>query len=246
MARNRSEEAPEKKRNWFKQIWAAYKITRETDPAVTLWTFGSLALVIILSVIVAIILGATGTMGWVGAWVFMLTLGLPLALVVAMFVLVRRAEAAAYSRIAGKPGAALSAVGTVRTGSWTWEQEPVAFNPKTGELAYRGVGRGGVVVMTEGGSEQRAARLADSEVKRVRRVIPEAPVTIIRVGDDDGQVKLTKLSRHVTKMKPVLTKTETADVTKRLKTLGAKKQLPIPKGVDPFSARPDRKGMRGR
>jgi hypothetical protein len=137
-------------------------------------------------------------------------------------------------------------VGTVRTGQWTWEQEPVAVNPKTGEMVFRGVGRAGVVLVTEGGNDGRAAKLAENETKRIRRVVAEAPVTVIRVGDGDEHVQLTKLSRHVTKMKPVLSKTEVTDVTQRLKTLGAKRPLPIPKGVDPFNARPDRRGMRGR
>ena len=36
-----------------------------------------------------------------------------------------------------------------------------------------------------------------------------------------------------------------AEVTKRLKSLGGA-GLPVPKGIDPMRARPDRKGMRGR
>jgi len=234
MAKN--DAAVEKRPNFFKSIWSAYKITRETDPAVTLWVFGPLVGIILAAIIIGLVTPIS--MGVALLW------GSPLGLVAAMLLLVRRAEAAAYKRIHGKPGAALSALTTVRTGQWTWEQEPVAFNPKTGEMVFRGVGRGGVVLVTEGGNVGRAARLADGEVKRVKRVVQEAPVTIVHVGEGPEQVPLTKLSRHVTKMKPVLSKTETADVAKRLKTLGAKKPLPIPKGTDPFNTRPNRKGMR--
>ena len=237
MARDNAADAPEKKPNWFKQIWTAFKITRDTDPAVTMWVFGSLGAVLLLAAIFGVL-----TRMWVSAAL----LGIPLALVVAMFVLVRRAEAAGYKRIAGQPGASLNALGTVRTGSWTWEQQPVAFNTKTQEMVFRGVGRGGVVLVAEGGADSRAAKLLEQESKRVKRLMPEAPVTLIRVGDGEDQIKLTKLSRHVTKMKPILSKSETAEVTRRLKTLGTKKQMPIPKGVDPFTARPDRKGLRGK
>jgi hypothetical protein len=227
---------PVKKANWFKQIWQAFQVTRDTDPAVTWWVLGPLVGIILISVAVGLI---TGSM-WMP-----LFFGIPFALVVAMLILVRRAEAAAYKRIDGQPGAAMSAAGTVRTGQWTWEQEPVAVNPKTGEMIFRGVGRGGVVLLSEGGSANRAARLADSEAKKVKRVVAEAPVSVIRVGSD-GDVELRKLSRHLTRMKPVLSKQETGDVTRRLKTLSARQPLPIPKGVDPNNVRPDRKGMRGR
>jgi hypothetical protein len=237
MARN-DDAAVEKKQNWFKQVWTAYKITRQTDPSVALWTLGPFLGIILVAVLI-------GLLTPIGLF-FPLMLGIPGGFIVGLLMLVKRAEAAAYKRLAGQPGAALSAVGTVRTGNWTWEQEPVAFNPKTGEMVFRGVGRGGVVLVSEGGSDHRAAKLADGEVKRVKRVVQEAPVTIIRVGEGEERIPLTKLSRHVTKMKPVLSKTETADVTRRLKTLGAKKPLPIPKGVDPFNTRPDRRGVRGR
>ena len=45
--------------------------------------------------------------------------------------------------------------------------------------------------------------------------------------------------------KRTLTKLEADQVKKRLKALGGAR-LPIPKGVDPMRARPDRKAMRGR
>lgn len=236
MARN-DVATPTKKPNWFKQVWNAFKLTRETDPAVTWWTLGPFLGVILIAAIIGVLIHRVA---------FALSFGIPLAFLAGLLFMVRRAEAAAYKRIAGQPGAALAAVGTVRTGQWTWEQEPVAFNAKTGEMVFRGVGRGGVVLLTEGGNDQRAARLAEGEIKRVKRVIPEAPITVVRVGEGEDQVTLTKLSRHVTKMKPILSKSEAADVTKRLKTLNVKKPLPIPKGIDPLNMRPDRKGMRGR
>jgi len=46
-------------------------------------------------------------------------------------------------------------------------------------------------------------------------------------------------------LKKTLTTAEVGQVAKRLQALGSTK-MPIPKGVDPMKARPDRKGMRGR
>jgi len=234
MARN--DTAAEKKPNWFKQVGTAYKITRQTDPAVTWWVLGAVVAVMLLGAIIGLLTGAIG-LALFFAW--------PFALIAGMLILVRRAEAAAYQRISGQPGASLNALNTVRTGSWTWQEEPVDFNAKTGEMVFRGVGRAGVVLVSEGGSDARAQKLFENETRRVKRVVPEVPITTVRVGDGEGQVKLTKLSRHVTKLSPVLSKEETAAVTKRLTTLGAKK-MPVPKGIDPFSARPNRKALRGR
>ncbi|GMA89001.1 hypothetical protein GCM10025868_42510 [Angustibacter aerolatus] len=46
-------------------------------------------------------------------------------------------------------------------------------------------------------------------------------------------------------MRPTLSKAEVVAVHKRLRALGAQR-LPVPKGIDPMRARPDRRGMRGR
>ena len=225
-----------KKPNWLKQVSTAYTMTRQTDPAVTKWMLLAAGGVLALIAIIALLTGSV---------LLPLMFGLPFVVLAAMLVLVRRAEAAAYVRIADQPGASLSALNTVRTGSWTWEDEPVDFNAKTGEMVFRGVGRPGVLLVSEGGSDTRAQRLFENEIRRVKRVVPEVPITTVRIGHGEDQVKLTKLSRHVTKLSPVLSKEETAAVSQRLKTLGAKK-MPIPKGVDPFSARPNRKALRGR
>ena len=46
-------------------------------------------------------------------------------------------------------------------------------------------------------------------------------------------------------MRATLTKEEVVTVNKRLRALGGVK-LPVPQGIDPMRARPDRKAMRGR
>jgi hypothetical protein len=223
-----------KKQRWYHQVWAAYQMTRKQDPAVT-W--------VMLGVFVGILAVALGIGLWWGQWVYTLIVGLPFAALGAMFVLTRRAERAAYRQIEGQPGAARAALGTIRRG-WTFDEEPVAVDPRTQDLVFRGVGRAGVVLVSEGPAH-RAKRLLESERKRVTRVLPNVPVTLVQVGNDEGQVALPKLPRTVQKLKPTLTKPETAEVSKRLRALGAAR-LPIPKGVDPTRARPDRKGLKGR
>ena len=149
----------------------------------------------------------------------------------------------------GSPGATGAALSALRRG-WYYEQEPVAAEAsRPGDLSnaalvFRAIGRPGVVLVTEGPAA-RATRLAESERKRVNRVAPNVPVQILRIGDGEGEVPVRRLSKKLSRMRPELTKPEVEAVNKRLKALGGVK-MPVPKGMDPTRARPDRKAMRGR
>jgi len=234
MARNDSAESPRKTR-WYNQIWNAFQMTRAQDPSVTWWVLGAILGVLLLGALI----------GWLtGALALGLILAIPTALLAGLFLLTRKAEAAAYRQIEGQPGAARAAVSTISRQGWQFENEPVAFNQRTGDLVFRGVGRGGVVLLSEGPPE-RVGRLLAEQEKRVRRLVPNVPITLIQMGDHPDQTALTKVSREVVRIKPVLTKQEVTAVSKRLQALGGQK-LPLPKGVDPMRARPDRRGMRGR
>lgn len=226
-----------KKTRWYHQVWSAYQMTRRVDPAVTWWTLGAFFGVMLLALAVGLLSRQTVYL------VYSLVVGIPMAFLAGMFVLGRRAETAAYRQIEGQPGAALSALRTIRRG-WEFPEEPVAADPRTRDMVFRGVGRAGVVLVGEG-TPQRAQRMLEAERRKVARILPNVPVTMLQVGDAEGQVRLPKLARTVQKLKPTLTKTEVAEVTKRLRALGGVR-LPVPKGIDPFRARPDRKGMRGR
>lgn len=226
--------AKQKKTRWYTQVWQAYQMTRKQDPAVT-WLmlaafFGIVALALVIGQL------------W-GQVIYTLFLGLPFGVLAAMFILARRAEAAAYSQIEGQPGASRAALGTIRRG-WTFAEEPVAVDARTQDLVFRGIGRAGVVLVSEG-PKARVTKLLDTERKRTARVLPNVPITLVQSGSDEGQVPLRKLPRRVQRLKPTLTKQETAEVSKRLTALGTVR-LPVPKGIDPTRARPDRKGMRGR
>ena len=223
-----------KKTRWYHQVWSAYQATRATDPAVTWWLLAAFVGVLAVAAMLGILLDQE---------IYLIVVGLPFALLAAMFVLARRAETAAYARIEGQPGASLSALRTIRKG-WDFPEEPSAMDPRTQDLVFRGVGRAGVVLVGEGPAA-RLPRLLEAERKKVARILPNVPITVIQCGTGDAQVPLRKLPRTVQKLKPTLTKQEAGEVTKRLRSLGGAK-LPIPKGVDPFRARPDRKGMRGR
>jgi len=227
-------EAPLKKQRWYRQLWQVYQMTRKSDPAVTWIVLATFFGVIAVGLIIGFL---------VHAWVYVLLLSLPFAALAAMFILSRRVEAAAFGQIEGEPGAALAALRSIRRG-WTFPEEPAAVDPRTRDLVFRGVGRAGVVLVSEGPAP-RVNKLLESERKRTARVISGAPITLIQMGDGEGQVPLRKIPRAVQKLRPKLTKAEVIEVNKRLNALGGVR-LPVPKGVDPNKARPDRKGMRGR
>ncbi|MFC4555833.1 DUF4191 domain-containing protein [Georgenia faecalis] len=223
-----------KKRRWYHQLWEVYTLTRGVQPSITWWLLGAFFGIIALGVVIGLLMDQV---------LYLVLLSIPFAVIVTMLILSRRAEKAAYSRIAGTPGATGSALGTIRRG-WNIEEQPVAIDPRHKDLVFRAVGRPGVVLISEGPSH-RAQRMLEAERRRVARVVPNVTIHLIQVGDGEGQVPLPKLTKTIQKLKKTLTRAEVAEVSKRLRALG-QARLPIPKGVDPMRARPDRKGMRGR
>jgi hypothetical protein len=216
------------------QLRQVLAMTRRADPAVVWYMLLAFALVLVVGLGIGI---AVDHPVYVGV------IFLPLAVLAAMFVLARRAERAAYSQIEGRPGAASQSLRMLRRG-WTVSEEPVAIDTKTQDTVFRAVGRSGVVLIGDG-PKHRIGRLLAAEEKKVKRVVPGVPVHLVQAGSDDGQVPLRKLGAHITRIKATLTKQEVEVVNKRLKALGGMRP-PIPKGVDPMRARPDRKSMRGR
>lgn len=233
MARGDAQPTAAPKTRWYKTLWQAYTMTRGVDPAVTWWILASFLGVVALALVIGLL---------VGHWLYLLILGIPFALLAAMFVLARRAESAAYRSIEGQPGAALAAVRTIRRG-WEFGEQPVAVDPRTQDMVFRGVGRAGVVLVGEG--PVRVQRLLEAERKKVARVLPNVPVHLFQAGDGEEQVPLRRLPSKIQRLKPTLTKQETAEISKRLRALGGA-SLPLPKGIDPTRVRPDRKGMKGR
>ena len=227
----------------FAQVRQVYSAARKVDRTIPWW---------MLLAAVATLVVAAGIGALLGHLVYAIILGIPLAVLAATLVLSRKAERAAYRSIEGQAGAAGAALGSLRKG-WFYDQQPVAVDGARGTrpedvagaaFVYRAVGRPGIVLIGEG-PDARRTRLLATERKKVERVAPGVPLTLLVVGDADDQVAVRKLSTRMTKMKPVLTKEEVSAVNKRLKSLGGMRP-PIPAGMDPQRARVDRKAMRGR
>jgi hypothetical protein len=211
-----------------------YTMTRKVDPSVTWWMLGAF----LVPLAVFVVIGVLTT-----HWLYFPIIGLAFALLAAVFVLARRAERAAYTQLEGQPGAAGAALRVLRRG-WIVEEQPVAVDPRTRDTVFRAVGRPGVLLVSDG-PPHRVTKLLETERRKVARVLPDVPIHVLQGGREDGQVPVAKLPRTVMRLRPTLTKQEVDAVTKRLKALGGMRP-PIPQGIDPTRARPDRRAVRGR
>ncbi len=237
---------PEKKTGRIAQVRQAYSAIRSLDPRLGWWML--LAAVGTAAAIVAVGFIIGGWWVWYGALV-----ALPSALLAAVVVMNRRGNTAMYRALEGQPGAVGAALQGLGRRGWYAAQEPVAVDGARGTrpsdlagaaMVFRALGRPGIVLLGEGPTA-RVTKVLKQEEKKVARVAPGVPVHLWVVGDGEGQVPIKKVSGKLTRMRPVLTKAETAVVNKRLKSLGGMRP-PIPKGIDPTRARVDRKAMRGK
>ncbi|MFL4479532.1 DUF4191 domain-containing protein [Paeniglutamicibacter sp. ORCA_105] len=216
----------------LKQLGQVFQMTRKNDPMVV-WLMILAALgVLVVGLIVGLL---------INNWITAVLIALPLALLAATMILSRRAEKAAFTQLEGRPGAAGAAMSVLRRG-WILKEEPVAVNPRTKDLVFLGIGRAGVVLVTEG-PNTRVRPLVDAERRRMGRVLPNVPIHVINAGNEEGQTPLAEVGKKMKKLPKSITKLEISAVDKRLSTLGSAK-LPIPKGIDPNRARPNRKQMR--
>jgi hypothetical protein len=222
-----------------RQIVETYRLTKQNDPSIGLWLFGSFVVGALIGFLIFWVLPGTGVIGLVMSIVGAL-LGGTLLL---MIVFGRRAQHAAYRRLEGQPGGAAAALTMLRRG---WTTEPaVAFN-KQQDVVHRVVGPPGIVLVGEG-NPNRLRSLLSGERKRHERVLYEVPVTEVIVGDGEGQVPLPKLVRHVMKLGRKVKPAEITDLLNRLKAIDASRgKVPLPKGPVPTSMKGMRGNLRGR
>lgn len=218
---------------FFSRIKQVFDMTRAHDPNIGWWMIlAALVAFTLVFLLVTLILN----------WITGLLVGLPFGLLAAMIVMNRRAEKAAFARIEGRPGAAGAALGTLRRG-WTVSEEPIDMDPRSQAAIFRAIGKPGVVLVTEGLSA-RSPRVQKQRKKLSPVLRNEVPVHVIEAGRREGQVPLAKLSKHIKKLDKKLTKHEVHEIERRISALRGTGPA-MPKGVDPFRARPDRKALRG-
>ena len=227
---------PEKKPRWYQLIAQAYKAAAPHDKWLLPLIIGIPVAIIALSVVIGLLVGSTIVL------VYVIIFGVLVAALAGLFTLTRRFEKVMFQRMEGQIGASLSIAQNMR-GSYQFADDPISVDPRGKSIVFRGVGKGGVVLIAEGGNA--ATKQVTAATRRINKLVPGVPVHTIYVGTHADEVPLKKLTKAVKGHKKVLTKSERSAVTARLDAIGGQK-LPVPKGVDPMRARPDRKAMRGR
>jgi hypothetical protein len=230
-------EAPKMKRR--QQFAETFRMARKSDPRLVWWLLGAFAIGAVVGFLLFMLLPGTGTIALVTSIIGALMVGLLATLIVFS----RRAQAAAYKQIEGRPGAAASALTTLRRG---WKADPAIALNKQQDIVHRVVGPPGIILVGEG-NPNRLKPLLASERRRHERVASDTPVHEVIVGDGEGQVPLQKLTKHVQKMGRQVKPAEMTDILNRLKAIDAARPVaPMPKGPVPTSMKGMRQNMRGR
>lgn len=209
-----------------------YRLTRRTHRWVGFEMLGIfLAVTVIVAVPISLFLN----------WLTALLVAIPLGLLAMVYWFSRRAMNAAYSQIEGQPGAAVAVIQQMRG---NWSITPAVAVTRNSDIVSRVVGRPGVVLVGEGPS-QRIGHLLANERKKTARWLPEVPIFEIQVGTEDGQVKVAKVQRELTRLPRALRPAEVNDIRRRLDAFSAKDApVPIPKGPLPKGGKIP-KNMRG-
>ncbi|MGE3193372.1 MAG: DUF4191 domain-containing protein [Microbacteriaceae bacterium] len=224
---------PEKEPGRIKQMWQVFQMTRRYDSAIIPLLLAAFIVPVGLAVLLSVLFSRDNILGLV----LYIIAGVLAGVLLVLIVLGRRAEAAAYSQIAGKPGAVGAVLKSGLRRSWTGSEMPVVVN-KSQDAVYRAVGRGGVVLIGEG-PRSRTQPMLDKERANVHRVLPNVPINLLYVGPDPDSIPLTKIVPSLARFKRTLTKAEVLAVSNRLASLG-RNGMPIPKGIDPMRVRAQR------
>lgn len=215
---------PAKKQRFtrFRQIGQAYRLASRTDKRLGLYTFGSAGLTLLVFILLGVFVGPI--------W-FWVLIGITVAVLVGTIIFTRRAERAVYSQIEGQPGAAASALQTLRRG---WFVEPAIAVNRQQDVVHRIVGKPGIILVGEGSSHGRVKNLLGQERKRHARIAAEVPIHEIIAGQGEDEVQLRKLARTVQKLPKAISPAEMTEVRNRLRAMpSGANQLPIPKGPLP-------------
>jgi Domain of unknown function (DUF4191) len=206
----------------LKQIRMVAGLVRRSNPKALPIVFGSGLGILAVLVIVGLLTG-------LGA--FLIPLGVLAGVLVATFLFGRFAQAAQYAAIEGQPGAAAAVLENMR-GNWT--VTPAIAANRNMDVVHRAVGRPGVILVGEG-SPARLASLLAAEKKRVARVAYEVPIFEFQVGNEEGQIPLSKLQRKIMRLPRNLKPGAVSDINHRLKAL--QPSLQAPKGPIPRNIR---------
>jgi hypothetical protein len=209
------------------QIWQAFKMQRKEDNKLLPLMIGAL----LLSAVVITGLGWLVGLPWWAALPF----GIIIGALVAMIIFSRRVQANVYKKAEGQPGAAGWMLQNNLRGRW--RITPGVAGTTQLDAVHRVIGRPGVVLVGEG-APHRVKPLIAQEKKRIARVVGETPIYDFVVGNDEGQIPLSKLNARLIKLPRNIAANSVTELDNRLSALTARApQAGLPKGPLPAGAK---------
>jgi Domain of unknown function (DUF4191) len=207
----------------FRQIGIAIGFVRKSNPKALPIVAASGLGVIAVFVLVGLLTGTAG---------LLIPPGVLFGLLTAMIIFGRLARSAQFAAIEGQPGAAAAIVQNMRRGNFT--VTPAIAGNRNMDIVHRVVGKPGVILLGEG-SPTGLASLLSNEKRKLGRIAYGVPVHELQVGDEAGQIPISKLERKLLTMPRALKPAAVHDLNNRLKALGT--SVPNPKGPIPRTGR---------
>lgn len=206
-----------------KQIWQAFQMQRKEDKALIPWMLGAFLLAVAVTVGIGLLFEI---------WLILLPIGIALGVLAAISVFGRRVQRNVYAKADGQPGAAGWALDNLRG---QWRVTPGVAGTTHLDAVHRVIGRPGIVLVAEG-APHRVKGLLAQEKKRTARVAGKTPIYDVVVGNEEGQVPLGRLQRHLMKLPRNISAKEMETMEARLAALGSRSAA-LPKGPMPAGAK---------
>ncbi|NMO03382.1 DUF4191 domain-containing protein [Gordonia sp. TBRC 11910] len=207
------------------QLWQAFQMQRKEDNRLIPYMAG----VFLLVVAVFVALGFA-----FDQLLFLIPIGVILGALGAFILFGRRVQSSVFKKAEGQKGAAGWALDNMR-GQWRVKQAVAGTTHL--DAVHRVIGKPGVIFVGEG-SPTRVKGLLEQEKKKAARVVGDTPIYLVIVGNEDGQVPLRKLERHLTKLPANIDRKRMEALEGRLSALGGRQPGPgMPKGPIPQGAK---------
>ncbi len=208
-----------------KQIWEAFKVQRREDKALIPLMLGVLVLAVALTFGIGLFFGMDIAL-------LLLPVGIAIGLLAAVSVFGRRVQSSVYTKAEGQPGAAGWALDNMRG---QWRVTAGVAGTTHLDAVHRVIGRPGIIFVAEG-APHRVKSLLAQEKKRTARVAGTIPIYDLIVGNDEGQIPLKKLQRHIMKLPRNISTKQMETIESRLAALGSRAAA-MPKGPMPAGAK---------
>ena len=210
------------------QLWQAFQMQRKEDKRLLPYMIGAFVLIVVAAVVAGVFSGTTFSM------VTLIPLGVVLGALVAFIIFGRRAQKSVYTKAEGQTGAAAWALDNLRG---KWRVTPGVAATGHFDAVHRVIGRPGVIFVGEGAAA-RVKPLLAQEKKRTARLVGDIPIYDVVVGNGEGEVPLSKLERHLTKLPANITVKQMDSLESRLAALGSRMgPAAMPKGPLPGGAK---------